>query len=50
MKPAIEKFLKYLRSVRNASPHTLRNYGSDLEQFLAYLTPPAPRDAAAASS
>jgi len=40
MKSAIEKFLAYLRSVRNASPHTLRNYGSDLEQFHAYLTPP----------
>jgi integrase/recombinase XerC len=45
MKPAIEKFLAYLRSVRNASVHTLRNYRSDLEQFHAYLTPP---DSAAA--
>jgi integrase/recombinase XerC len=40
MKPAIEKFLAYLRSVRNASAHTLRNYASDLEQFRTYLTPP----------
>src|ERR1700674_2848736 len=40
MKPAVEKFLGYLRSVRNASAHTLRNYRSDLEQFLAYLSPP----------
>ena len=40
MKAAIEKFLAHLRSVRNASPHTLRNYRMDLEQFLAYLTPP----------
>jgi integrase/recombinase XerC len=40
MKAAIEKFLMHLRSVRNASPHTLRNYRMDLEQFLAYLTPP----------
>jgi integrase/recombinase XerC len=40
MKSAIEKFLAYLRSVRNASAHTLRNYASDLEQFRAYLTPP----------
>jgi integrase/recombinase XerC len=40
MKPAIEKFLAYLRSVRNASAHTLRNYASDLQQFHAYLTPP----------
>jgi integrase/recombinase XerC len=40
MKAAIEKFLAYLRSVRNASVHTLRNYASDLEQFDTYLTPP----------
>lgn len=40
MKAAIEKFLAYLRSVRNASPHTLRNYAMDLGQFLVYLTPP----------
>jgi integrase/recombinase XerC len=40
MKPSINKFLEYLRSVRNASPHTVTNYGKDLEQFLTYLTPP----------
>jgi len=40
MKSAIEKFLAYLRSVRNASAHTLRNYASDLERFHTYLTPP----------
>src|ERR1700745_815653 len=40
MKAAIEKFLAYLRSVRNASAHTLRNYASDLEQFHTYLSPP----------
>ena len=40
MKQSIGKFLEYLRSVRNASPHTIINYGKDLEQFLAYLTPP----------
>jgi integrase/recombinase XerC len=34
----IEKFLDYLRYQRNASPHTLRNYESDLRQFFAYLT------------
>jgi len=34
----IEKFLAYLRFQRNASPHTLRNYASDLQQFLDYLT------------
>ena len=40
MKAVIEKFLYYLCYARNASPHTLRNYRSDLEQFLGYLTPP----------
>jgi integrase/recombinase XerC len=37
---ATEKYLHYLRYARNASPHTLRNYGSDLRQFLEYLSPP----------
>ena len=40
MKDAIAKFLHHLRYERNASPHTVRNYQGDLEQFLAYLRPP----------
>src|SRR6267142_5696016 len=40
MKQAIEKYLEYLRSVRNSSPHTILNYGKDLQQFAAYLAPP----------
>lgn len=40
MREAIEKFLRHLRDERNASAHTLRNYQSDLEQFLFYLAPP----------
>jgi len=40
MKQAIDKFLQYLRSVRNSSPHTILNYGKDLAQFIAFLTPP----------
>jgi integrase/recombinase XerC len=40
MKPSIDKFLEYLRSVRNASPHTITNYGRDLQQFWTFLTPP----------
>src|SRR6266478_5871190 len=40
MKQAITKFLTYLHSVKNSSPHTISNYGKDLHQFLAYLTPP----------
>jgi integrase/recombinase XerC len=34
----IRKYLEYLRFQRNASPHTLRNYASDLQQFYLYLT------------
>jgi integrase/recombinase XerC len=40
MKEAIEKFLRYLNSERHVSPHTLRNYASDLQQFHTYLNPP----------
>src|SRR5437899_6161809 len=40
MKAAIAKYLEYLRSVRNSSPHTISNYGRDLDRFLAYLSPP----------
>ena len=40
MKQVIEKYLEYLRSVRNSSPHTILNYGKDLAQFAAYLSPP----------
>jgi integrase/recombinase XerC len=35
----IQRFLEELRR-RNASAHTVRNYASDLEQFLAYFTIP----------
>jgi integrase/recombinase XerC len=40
MKPTIHKYIEYMRSVRNSSPHTLVNYGHDLEQFVEFLTPP----------
>jgi integrase/recombinase XerC len=40
MKSTIGQFLNYLRSVRNASPHTLRSYENDLSQFVTFLTPP----------
>ena len=36
---AIERYLTDLR-LQNASPHTLRNYASDLEQFASYFSPP----------
>jgi integrase/recombinase XerC len=40
MDSAVKQFLIYLRSVRNASPHTIRSYDNDLAQFLTFLTPP----------
>ena len=40
MEKAIAKYLEYLRTVRNSSPHTVSNYGKDLHQFLTFLTPP----------
>ena len=32
----LERFLTYLRAGRNASPYTVKNYGSDIGQFLDY--------------
>src|ERR1700687_6186452 len=43
MNEAIAKYLEYLQSVKNSSPHTILNYRRDLEQFLAYLSPPDAR-------
>ena len=40
MDSALKQFLIYLRSVRNASPNTIRSYDNDLGQFLTFLTPP----------
>ncbi len=37
MKEASRKFLDYLRVAKNASPHTLRNYGLDLEAFKGFV-------------
>jgi integrase/recombinase XerC len=40
MKQAVAKYLQYLQSVKNSSPHTILNYGKDLAQFQEYLSPP----------
>jgi len=37
MDELLERYMNYLRYERNASPHTIRNYHSDLLQFRDYL-------------
>jgi integrase/recombinase XerC len=36
MQGLLEQFLVYLETSRNASPHTVKNYGNDIGQFLDY--------------
>ena len=38
----LEQFFQHLRYERNVSPHTLRNYTSDLGQFHEHIAPPKP--------
>src|SRR5205823_7199587 len=40
----LTQFLDHLRYERNVSAHTLRNYESDLRQFIDYLLPPKAGD------
>ena len=41
----IERYIQYLQYERNASPHTIRNYRSDLEQFRDFLAQGKPAEA-----
>ena len=50
MEKLIEQFLEHLRYERNVSAHTLRNYASDLEQFLDFLAPVQPETGKRASA
>ena len=36
MEKLLEQFLDYMRTGRNASPYTIKNYGNDIGQFLDY--------------
>jgi len=33
----LDRFIEYIRAARNASPHTVRGYASDIAQFVAFL-------------
>jgi len=37
MEQELDRFINYMQAVRNASPHTLRGYATDLAQFLGFL-------------
>ena len=39
MEPLLAQYFEHLRYERNVSEHTLRNYASDLGQFLDYIAP-----------
>jgi len=43
MRDLIDRYTRYLQYERNASPHTMRNYASDLHQFHDFLKPAATR-------
>ncbi|MEK6281803.1 MAG: tyrosine recombinase XerC [Acidobacteriota bacterium] len=43
MEQLLTQFVEHLRYERNLSEHTLRNYASDLDQFLDYLAPSHPK-------
>ena len=43
MEQLLTQFLEHLRYERNVSEHTLRNYASDLNQFLDHLAPAHPQ-------
>ena len=45
MDELIERYVHYLQYERNASPHTIRNYRSDLQQFREYLAGDQPKTA-----
>ena len=42
MKEALDRFLAYLATERNVSPHTVTAYRTDLEQFLLFVAADGP--------
>ncbi len=37
MNEEIDRFIEYIQAVRNASPHTVRGYATDIVQFIEFL-------------
>ena len=41
LEPAVQKFIKYLKNIRNASPYTIRNYQKSLELLISSVASPS---------
>jgi len=48
--PAVDGFLRYLKTQRDASPHTLSNYARDIRQFIGITWPRKDGDAGGGSA
>ncbi|MCM8776209.1 MAG: tyrosine recombinase XerC [Candidatus Omnitrophica bacterium] len=44
MKKAVQDYFNYLQTEKNASPHTVKNYGGDIREFFEFLKEKAPEE------